>query len=72
MFNPDDIMKSVKKEFKKIVEDEEIELTCECGHKIRKSIRWLKTNKDFPCPVCGAKIVLLNNNALAEVLKPLD
>lgn len=72
MFNPDDIMKGIKKDFKKLVEDEEIELTCECGHKIGKRLGWLKANKELSCTVCGTVIDLVNNETLTKVLKPLD
>ncbi len=61
MFNPDDFMKSLK-----------IELSCDCGHKIRKSIRWLKNNKTLGCPACHATIDLLGNKTIAKALKPLD
>jgi len=72
MFNPDDIVKSLKKDFKKIVENEELELTLDCGHKVRKSVRWLKDQKTFNCPVCGAAVNLIGNEAITKVLKPLD
>ena len=72
MFNPDDLMKSVKKDFKKIIEDKELELSCDCGHKIGKSIRWLKNNKTLTCPACRATIDLLGDDAISKALKPLD
>lgn len=72
MFNPDDLMKSIKKDFKKIVENEELELSCDCGHKISKSIRWLKDHKTLGCPIRGMTINLLGNETITKALKSLD
>lgn len=39
------------------LDDQEIEIPCDCGHKTKKSIRWVKSYSSFVCG-CGTKISL--------------
>jgi hypothetical protein len=40
------------------LDDAEIEIPCsKCGHKTKKSIRWIKSNNEYFC-TCGARINL--------------
>lgn len=70
MFDSDDFMKSLKKDFKKIVEDRFIELNCDCGHKFKESIRRLQDDPKLTCPVCKTTLSI-NASELRDVLKSL-
>lgn len=64
-------LSKLKKEVSDKIAAQEIELSCICGHKIRKSLRWLNDNKNLICPSCRATINLLDNKELGKVLKSL-
>lgn len=52
-----------------LLDGQEIELPCEnCRRKTKKSIRWIKANKEFTC-ACGTVIVLDANQLKAEIAK---
>lgn len=43
------------KSFEKHIESQELLFTCKsCGHEIKKSVRWIKSNNIIVC-VCGAE-----------------
>lgn len=47
----------------------EIEIPCEnCSHKTKKSIGWIKSNKDFTCS-CGTKITIDASQFKSEIAK---
>lgn len=47
------------------------ELTCTCGHKIKKTLGWFNDHKTFPCPACNVT-VRVNSDELAQVIKAID
>ena len=47
------------------------ELTCTCGHKIKKTIGWLNDHTTFPCPACNVTI-RVDKDELAKVIKAID
>lgn len=47
----------------------EIEIPCgNCGHKIKKSIGWIKSNREFNCS-CGTKIKIDAEQFKTEIAK---
>lgn len=61
-------LKALKNDAKKAIEDSEVALPCKCGHKIRKSLRWLNSNKNLICPSCRATF---DNKELGKVIESL-
>ena len=42
---------------KSLFDDEQFAVRCgNCGRKAKKSLGWLRTHKEMPCPHCGARI----------------
>ena len=38
------------------IDDMVVSHTCQCGHEIRKTLRWFKKNPESLCPECGEEI----------------
>ncbi len=51
-----------------ILDKEKIEISCGCGRKIKKTIRWIKQNKQLNC-VCGTTISLETGQFKREIKK---
>jgi len=48
----------------------EIPIPCvNCGHKVTKSIAWLKANTQFVCAQCGKMITLQSEELLGGIKK---
>ncbi len=54
-FQPDKLPSTCEKE-RKVLQNHQINLPCDCGKDIVKSFRELNNNPIFPCPSCGATI----------------
>ena len=51
-----------------MLDSETLEIPCpECGEKARKSIAWLKSNRQFTCAGCGSTINLQAEGLLAGI-----
>lgn len=54
-----------------LFEDAEIAIPCpKCGQKHKKSVRWIRANKELSCP-CGA-VVALEADELLEGIEQAD
>jgi hypothetical protein len=52
-----------------IFDDTEIAIPCKsCGHETKKSVRWMKANRQFTCR-CGTVINLHTDELLREIAK---
>lgn len=52
-----------------IVDDQTLDLPCpKCGKKTKKTVRWVKANKQFTCS-CGTAITLDADQFRAEIAK---
>ena len=53
------------------MDNEKIELPCECGHKVTETIGRLKRNPHLTCPRCRAKITV-DLRELNKTIKRLE
>ena len=71
MFDVDELMKGLKKDFRKTVEAQEIELTCDCGYKLKERIGRLNKNPKFSCPSCKA-LITVNADKMRKTIESID
>jgi len=59
----------------RLIDNEKIKLTCDCGHEIQESVRRLKNNPQLTCPRCRTVIAVKADelrstaNAIDKALK---
>ena len=52
-----------------IFDNQSIDIPCpDCGHKVAKTIAWLKTHRDFTCR-CGARVSLDPSQLRGQIAK---
>lgn len=55
-----------------LFDDAEIEIACPgCGHKQKKTVRWLSNEKSFTCPGCRERVTL-DNDELRRDMRKVD